>query len=125
MKSGNQNRRLWKANCVQAALSVSLAKPASFTVNPFFPFQSKLSAQRRPFFEALTPASRTWEDHLWAEICEICIIYEEGASTELASLSPGSFWKVESTPWRKAFKMFRDIKVNTPKELGRRMSWVL
>jgi len=38
----------------------------------------------------LKSAGRTWEDHLWAEISIIC---EERASTELASLSSGSFWE--------------------------------
>jgi len=36
--SGNQNRRLWKSNCVQAALSVRLIKPTPFTVVLFLFF---------------------------------------------------------------------------------------
>jgi len=99
--SGNRSRRLWKATCVQAALSVCITTPAfrSYGHLSRVGFQSNLSDQERLLFASLAPtpqtatilktACRTWEDHLWAEICIIC---EEKASRELFYLTSGSFW---------------------------------
>ncbi|KAF5319206.1 hypothetical protein D9619_008447 [Psilocybe cf. subviscida] len=79
--SGNRRRKLWKAACVQAALS------------------SRLSDQERLLYASIVPtpqtvslvkaACRTWEDHLWADINVMC---EEKESRELAKLASASFW---------------------------------
>ncbi|KAJ3503194.1 hypothetical protein NLJ89_g8543 [Agrocybe chaxingu] len=61
---------------------------------------TNLSDQERLLYASLAPspqtasllksASRTWEDHLWAEISVIC---EEKESMELGKLAAGSFWE--------------------------------
>ncbi|CAL1702971.1 unnamed protein product [Somion occarium] len=78
---GNQHRKLWKSTCERAAL------------NP------NLTDAERALYAALAPcpqtsttlkaACRTWEDHLWAQVCIIC---EEKESEELARLR-NSFWE--------------------------------
>ncbi|KAF9530797.1 nuclear pore complex protein [Crepidotus variabilis] len=80
--SGNRNRRLWKATCVRAALSPSLNDQERLLFASLAP-----TTQTAPLLKA---SSRTWEDHLWADISVIC---EDKASRELSRLTPGSFWE--------------------------------
>ncbi|CAA7264467.1 unnamed protein product [Cyclocybe aegerita] len=80
--SGNRNRKLWKATCVRAASSTNLSDQERLLYASLAPSPQTASL--------LKSASRTWEDHLWAEISVIC---EEKESMELGKLAAGSFWE--------------------------------
>ncbi|GLB38465.1 putative nuclear pore protein 84 / 107 [Lyophyllum shimeji] len=79
--SGNRHRKLWKAACTRAALSVTLPD------------------HERTLYAALAPSPqtsvilksscRTWEDHLWAQISIMC---EEKETMEMTKLG-GGFWE--------------------------------
>ncbi|KAJ8474879.1 hypothetical protein ONZ45_g15800 [Pleurotus djamor] len=79
---GNRRRRLWKSTYTRAAL------------NPSIPHIDRV------LFAALAPSpqtstilksvSRTWEDHLWAQLSIVC---EEKQCMEMALLANRSFWE--------------------------------
>ncbi|KDR66942.1 hypothetical protein GALMADRAFT_147583 [Galerina marginata CBS 339.88] len=80
--SGNSKRTLWKSTCIRAALSPTLSDQERLLYASIAPSSQTASI--------LKTASRTWEDHLWAEISVMC---EEKASRELSRLASGSFWE--------------------------------
>ncbi|KAI0073069.1 hypothetical protein K474DRAFT_1711028 [Panus rudis PR-1116 ss-1] len=81
---GNQRRTLWKTTCTRAALSPNLPS-----------IERALYAALAPCPQTATQlraACRTWEDHLWAQVCVMC---EEKQSQELSKLK--GFWENSSS----------------------------
>ncbi|KAH7886730.1 nuclear pore protein 84/107 [Phlebopus sp. FC_14] len=78
---GNRHRRLWKSTCARAALNSNLSDSERTLYAALAP-----SPQT---FSVLKSACRTWEDHLWAQICILC---EEKQSAEMIKMG-GSFWE--------------------------------
>ncbi|EIW74182.1 hypothetical protein CONPUDRAFT_140572 [Coniophora puteana RWD-64-598 SS2] len=77
---GNRHRRQWKRACARAANNTSLSDSERALYAALAPCPET--------FTVLKSACRTWEDHLWAQVCILC---EEKQSQEMLKLG-GGFW---------------------------------